>query len=285
MSKCDLNKLLSLKVLIVLIFFVGTSCYAVFCDFKNFCDNSVPVLEYHAIGEHEGWPPDLVTSKEKFNEQLEYLHANGFEILSLEEMSKRFKNQKSVRNCVVLTFDDGYLDNYTNAYPMLKQYNAKASFFIVQSMIGKEGYMGHDEIAALVDSGMDLGSHTIYHPVLTDIDPKYLPWEIGTSASRLRKEFPKSPVILLSYPNGSYNDEIIDKAVEYGYQYGVTGKNGAVTEEIISNEPFELGRSIVKGDMEIDDYERLITKSYVFGYLYSKGIDLYFLKEKCLLIF
>lgn len=149
-----------------------------------------------------------------------------------------------------------------NIMPMLR-------FFIVQSKIGKPNYMGHNEITELIRAGNDLASHTINHNILTDIDPKYFAWELSSSKFFLKKEFDMYYVHLLSYPNGKYDEKVIAAAQKYGYNYAVTGKNGAVDKNWVENYPMEIGRVIIKGDMTESEFESKLERSYLLGYLKS----------------
>ena len=85
-------------------------------------------LEYHSVGGSDEWPAEVIIKTEVFEKQLQCLHNNGYRMLSMEQMIDGFKNGKDMGKAVVLTFDDGYMDNYTNVFPLLKKYNANASF-------------------------------------------------------------------------------------------------------------------------------------------------------------
>jgi len=81
-----------------------------------------PILMYHSIDEHEN-TTKLSLSPEGFSRQMEFLYKHKYNVISLEEFATYLRDKKMVpRNTAVLTFDDGHLDNYTNAYPILKKY-------------------------------------------------------------------------------------------------------------------------------------------------------------------
>ena len=71
---------------------------------------------------------------------MQYLHDNGYKMVSVKKIAEMFANGESTEKTIVMTFDDGYLDNYTNVLPLLKKYNATATFFVVHSKIGHYGY-------------------------------------------------------------------------------------------------------------------------------------------------
>ncbi len=259
-----------LKILLAVLIIAAAAAYKPLHDgYLAYRQNAVPVLEYHSVGGSRDWPAEVIIGTDAFEKQLAYLQANGYRMLSMEQMIAGFKNNEDMGKCVVLTFDDGYMDNYTNVFPLLQKYNANASFFIVQSKIGKPNYMGHDEITALIKAGNDLGSHTINHNILTDIDPKYFAWELSSSKFFLKKEFDMYYVQLLSYPNGEYDSDVIAAAQKYGYNYAVTDKNGAVDKNWVTNHPMEIGRVIIKGDMTDEEFKSKLERSYLLGYLKS----------------
>ncbi len=256
-------------VLLVLVVAVAAAAKPFYDGYSEYRKNAVPVLEYHSVGGSDEWPAEVIIKTEVFEKQLQYLHNNGYSMLSMEQMIDGFKNGKDMGKAVVLTFDDGYMDNYTNVFPLLKKYSANASFFIVQSKIGEPNYMGHNEITELIHAGNDLASHTINHNILTDIDPKYFAWELSSSKFFLKKEFDMYYVHLLSYPNGKYDEKVIAAAQQYGSNFPVPGKNGAVDKNWVENHPMEIGRVIIKGDMTESEFESKLERSYLLGYLKS----------------
>ena len=215
---------------ISIIVLLALTAFYVRYDYQQYCKEAVPILEYHGIGSADGWMKELFVSKETFETHLQYLHDNGYKMVSVKNMAKMFANGESTEKTIVMTFDDGYLDNYTNVLPLLKKYNATATFFVVHSKIGHYRYMTHDQIQSLIDNGMEIGSHTINHQILTDIDPQYLSWELATSRYFLKKDYNGYVVRSLSYPNGMYNSKILAAVKEYGYYWAVTWKARTVSK-------------------------------------------------------
>ena len=230
---------------ISIIVLLALTAFYVRYDYQQYCKEAVPILEYHGIGSADGWMKELFVSKETFETHLQYLHDNGYKIVSLKKMAEMFANGESTEKTIAMTFDDGYLDNYTNVLPLLKKYNATATFFVVHSKIGHYRYMTHDQIQSLIDNGMELGSHTINHQILTDIDPQYLSWEL---------------------------------AKEYGYYWAVTGNAGTVSKKNIEQKPLELGRIYID-DSNINTFKERLRYSYWVGYLKERGINIHFFKS------
>jgi len=137
----------------------------------------------------------------------------------------------------VLTFDDGYEDFFTNAYPILRRYRFTATVFLVTDFIGGrskwEGEKGSpmltwEEIRVLHENGISFGTHTCAHNRLTRLSNKQLNHELITSKALLEAEL-GTEISLLAYPYGESNGEIQKIAMALGYRAacGVnTGRNG-----------------------------------------------------------
>lgn len=232
------------------------------------------VLEYHSISKQD-WGPSLVVYPEVFEKHLQYLQNNGYKMVTVEELGQRLRQGQSVDHYVALSFDDGYKDNYTTALPLLQKYNAKATFLVITNRIGKDIYMNEAEINKMLDAGMEIGSHTCSHNILTDIDPKYLTWEIGSSQFIIEQRFPKAKVRTLAYPNGSYNDAIIDKLKEYGYNQALTGHTGSNDAKLYKSEPMKMNRIIIMDDGKGSEaFKGLLKRGFRRSLFLEWGIDL-----------
>ncbi len=273
------KKNIALIALVIVLLAAGTIFYASY-DYQKYCREAVPILEYHGIGDAGGWSKSLFVSTETFEKHLQYLHDNGYRMVSVKEMGEAFAEGKSTTKMVVLTFDDGYLDNYTNVLPLLKKYGATATFFIVHSKIGHYRYMKYDQIKALIDNGMEIGSHTINHQILTDIKPEYLSWELATSRYFFKKDFNGYVVRSLSYPNGKYNSEIMADSEKYGYYWAVTGNAGTVSKKTIEQTPLALGRIYVNDEDDgVQTFVERLRYSYWVGYIKERGINIHFFRN------
>ena len=246
-------------------------------EYAAYRKTGAPILMYHAICTSEGkehWPQSLILKPKLFEEQMKYLHDAGYKVVSVKELAEKLESGASVDKYVGLTFDDGYIDNYTTALPIMKKYDATGTFFIVFADIGKKDKMGDKEILDLVADGMELGSHTINHAPLTKIEPKYLVWEISVSKYFMKKRFDSYIVRTLSYPNGGYNDEVIATAKKYGYYRAVTGHVGLNTPFGYKKSPMEMYRVNVMDDGKgLEGFKNKLEQAYFFGFLKTKGID------------
>lgn len=195
---------------------------------------AVPVLMYHSISFEKN--NDLRVPKEKFENQMKYLKENGFNTITISELYDVVNNRKPVPpKPIVITFDDGYVDNYTDAYPILMKYGFKGTVFVITDIIGKGGYINASQIQEMYDNGMDFESHTVYHEELD-----LLPYDKQLNTLKRSKEYLETAlnkkVMSVAYPFGKYNSNTIKAAKEAGYmlafttQYGFSRKsNGMFT--------------------------------------------------------
>jgi len=246
-------------------------------EYKDYCKTGAPVLMYHGVAPEllEGWPRSLVVPSKEFKAQLQYLHDQGYKIVSVEELAKRLEQGQSVDKYVALSFDDGYKNNLTEAIPIMQQYQAKGSFFVINRCIGKPDYMDEEDIKKVIAAGMELGSHTYNHTPLADIPEKYYVWETDTARFWLKKKFDGYIVRTLAYPNGSYNAKVIAAAKKYGFYRALTGHIGLNTAETFKKAPMEMYRVTVTDDGKgLEGFKKRLEQAYLFGFLQTKGINI-----------
>lgn len=171
----------------------------------------------------------------------------GAELYSVP-MEKFREQMKIFSPCI--TFDDGLVDNYTNAYPILKELGLKAYFFIIVSKVGTSGYMSWEQIRELKDAGMSIGSHGMTHKLLTELEDKELSDEIKESKMILEKNLGQR-IDYFSIPFGSYNAKIIEKIKEVGYK-------AVFTSNSRDNDKFRLGRIAVKSSWSSEYFARVV---------------------------
>lgn len=177
----------------------------------------VPILMYHYLSEP---PPDadiyrtdLSVSPTAFREQLTYLRDNDFTTIDLYDLSLALANQATLpTKPVILTFDDGYRDNYENAYPILREFGMKGTFFIITDIVNSwhEGYMTWPMIEEMAANGMRMEIHTRSHPDLSaDRERDFVVDEIAGAQQTLAEHIGYSPRFL-SYPGGFYDDQTLE---------------------------------------------------------------------------
>lgn len=184
--------------------------------------SKVPILVYHGVGPfYPGASKHLKTfgvEPEMFERQMEYLKSQGYSTISFEQLNNRLlNNAKLPAKPVILTFDDGWENQYIYALPLLKKYNFAATFFVPVAIIGTPHYLNWQELREMQSAGMVIGSHTETHPFLDDVSDEKLKKELAKSKSMLESNLQKS-IDVTAYPYGRYNDKVLQAAKDAGYK-------------------------------------------------------------------
>jgi peptidoglycan/xylan/chitin deacetylase (PgdA/CDA1 family) len=205
---------------------------------------------YHHIADS---PPDagpirqdLSVSPQAFEAQLRYLVGAGYQPITLRDLIYHLALGVSLpEKPVILTFDDGYEDNYTNAYPLLKKYGFVGTFFIVTEPVDKKraGYMSWAQIEIMSTNGMEIGSHSYTHPDLRDKSVDYIIWQALGSKEAIEARI-QQPVRFFSYPSGRYDEQVVNVLHSANFWGAVTIETGTDQSSLW---PFELRRIRVQG--------------------------------------
>jgi len=169
----------------------------------------VPIM-YHLIMEdpYSKWDTLFVRPGE-FDAHLSKMADEGYDFVFADEY--KIHDGKSV----ALTFDDGYLDNYTTAFPLLEKYNAKATIFIIEDKIGTDGYLSEEQIKEMADSGrVHFGCHTKTHSEIPSLKEDTLRKEIVSCKERI-EEITGKPCNAFAYPGGKYSKESVSVIEDY----------------------------------------------------------------------
>ena len=184
----------------------------------------IPVLVYHRVG----YTTDNFTvTPERFATDLQTLQLWGYSTISLEQLQK-FLDEPDFElpdKPILITFDDGYKDNFDNAYPVLKQHGMVATFFIITDMLWSVERLNPQHIVEMAQGGMSFGSHTVSHKRLGDLTTEEIQDELVNSKATLESVLGKA-VNGIAYPQGSYNDNVIAIAQNVGYVTGFTVREG-----------------------------------------------------------
>ncbi len=155
----------------------------------------------------------LTVTPEEFDAQLAWLKRRHCRLLTVERMLSDVR-RAAVRPpvCdVALTFDDGYEDAITFAFPALRRYHDAASFYIITGKIGAQGHLSAAQIRALRAAGMEIGAHTVHHYDLTTLTRDRGAREISGSRTAL-EHWLGSPVLSFAYPSGRFNATVVAEA-------------------------------------------------------------------------
>lgn len=212
-------------------------------------NRQIPVLAYHRVGYTRD---SLTVSPERLKADFRMLQQEGYCTISLEQ----FQNFQDDRNIdmpdkpILITFDDGYLDNYQNAYPILKKYGMIATFFIIADMLWTDDRLNPERILEMAQGGMSFGSHTVTHRALGQLTWDEIKDELINSKAVLESVLGRT-VTAVAYPRGSYNKNVMMIADNVGYKTGFTVREGICTK---SSPNFELRRiPVFKYDGDIAD--------------------------------
>lgn len=188
----------------------------------------VVVLNYHKI---DNMNISLSVLPKDFEAQMAYLKENDFHAITPEELYSALSgNTELPENPVLITFDDGYEDNYVNAYPILKKYGFKGTIFVITSFLDKnmKNYITWDQAAEMDASGIiSIQSHTVTHRSMTELSDDQLRRELVDSKEAIETHLHKK-VNFIAYPTGTYNLHIAQLVKESGYEGAFTIKYGNV---------------------------------------------------------
>ena len=195
------------------------------------CTN-IKVLMYHHIQPldiaKKSNQQNLTVTPDIFKKQMEYLKTKGYTPVFPKVLSDFFDNNISLpKKPVILTFDDAYEDNYSNAFPILQEYGFKATIFVPTGLVTVSDYLNWDEIKSMSNSGLIyFGNHTWSHQNSATTLQK-LDMEIGTANSQLSEKSLNSDKVF-AYPFGSsskFAEEILSK---YNYKLAFTTVHGSI---------------------------------------------------------
>ena len=197
---------------------------------------SIPILMYHHVADEQSW---LYVRKDYFSNQMDYLVQKGYTPVTLPEVVESLQTGKSLpQKPIVLTFDDGYLDFYENAYPILKSHNFKATIFVISQHVGGSAYLSWAQLQEMVSSGLvTAGDHTLSHPSLPPLTEEKLKDQI-ISAKNIIEQNLGGTVNVFAYPYGGANGQAEKILREAGFLAAVTSSRGLSCAKL----PYELPR-------------------------------------------
>lgn len=215
----------------------------------NFAELEIPVLMYHHIRQiNENLSPmavSLSVDPKKFEAQLDYIQSLGYTTTNFRKLKAGDLPEKPI----ILTFDDGYENFYTYAFPALKKRHMTAVTYIITKQIDTGTYMSLRQILELQDYGIEIGSHTLHHYDLSTLSDKDQALEILDS-KRILENLLEQPVVSFCYPYGKYNKTSKDLIEKAGYEFAVT-VNGGVSK---FSHLLDLERLRVNYDTNIQKY-------------------------------
>lgn len=217
----------------------------------------IPILMYHHIADLPLDATELQTtwtvSPKNFDAQMQYLARNGFRTISMAQLVAHLKHRQPLpAKPIIVSFDDGWQEQYATAFPILTKYGLSGTFFVYTRPLDHTEFMTWAQVRELVAAGMDVQSHSITHPHLRTLAPDAAFKEIAESKAILEQRLGKS-VVAFCYPFGEYNNAIIEMVKRAGYESAVTLASGYRQR---ADELYTLRRIRVSYRDTLDDFAR-----------------------------
>ena len=217
---------------------------------------------YHYISEPppdaDAYRRDLSVSPANFEAQLAWLRSQGYQSISLSDLAYHLALGWPLPDKpVIITFDDGYQDTYTNAFPLLKKYGYAGTFFLVTYPIDFDdpAYLTWDMVKEMQRAGMDFQPHGYRHYDLSGQDVDFLVFEIVAAKEAIEART-GTTTRFFSYPSGSY-DELTVAVLKSAYFWGAVGTAQGATHD--SDNLFELSRIRIRGRYTLGDLAELMS--------------------------
>ena len=222
---------------------------------------NVPVLMYHYISEipedADVYRRELTVTPPLFEAQMRHLSEQGYHSVTLADVYETLSSGKPLPdNPIVLTFDDGYRDAYTEAMPILQQYGFIGEFFVLATPAHYESprYLSWDQVRQMADAGMSIQPHGRDHKDLTQREYDFLVYQI-LGAKEAVESHTDRPVTFFCYPSGRHDEDARAVVASAGYLGAVTTVWG--TELRLDNR-YEWPRIRIKGNWSIELFAQIL---------------------------
>lgn len=216
----------------------------------------IPVLYYHSVTEPA--TNEVIITPEKLKAELTYIKNQGYITLTMKDLKNYLLNHSLIpEKSILITFDDGYMDNYYNAFPILKELNMNATIFCITSNLDGNYYLSKEAIKEMSTYGIDIESHTINHPHLNKLTYEDQLKELTESKKTLESITGKE-VTSIAYPFGDYNEDSIKAAKNSGYTFGFTTNRGLADKD---DNFFKLDRIYISSTYDMDTFKDVLTKT------------------------
>ena len=219
-------------------------------------NRGIPVLYYHSV--HPDSTNEVIITPELLKEHLSYLKDENYISLTMNDVRNYLVHNEPIpEKSILITFDDGYMDNYYNAFPILKDLNLKATIFCTTSALDGKYYLSEDAIREMSDYGIDIQSHTVYHPNLDKLTYADQLIEMINSKKTLERIINKE-IYAIAYPFGDFNDDTIKAAKEAGYTLGFTTNRGLSDRE---DNLLKLDRIYVSSNYDLNTFKAVLNET------------------------
>lgn len=220
---------------------------------------SIPVLNYHSVTLDPG--NVVVISPAKLEAQMKYLHDHGYTPISLDTFINLIEKKNGIvapDKPVLLTFDDGYVDNVEEAMPILAKYNFPATLFMSPGMVEDPSYLNWEGVKQLQQAGWDIQPHGMTHPHLAKLSAEEQAYQI-TEARKLIEEQLGTQADVFCFPYGEYNQTTLKLLKEHGFRYAFTIEQGYTTNQ---QSPYLLKRLFINGEESLKAFINKLHKAH-----------------------
>ena len=235
----------------------------------------IPVIMYHRVinnPENEGVYGTYIY-EDMFKKHLQYLKDKNYTVITFKDLDKigwRNRFEKG-RKYIILTFDDGYKDNYDLAFPILKEFNFKATIFLMGSSTYNEwdvkaggerkfSLMSVEMIKEMQDYGIEFGAHTFNHPKINTLSNEEIEHQIVDVKKPLEEKIGKE-IITFAYPYGILNDYAKEMAKKAGYTFALATDSGSVC---LSDDLYQIRRIAIFPNTNLFSFKRKVAGNYNF---------------------
>lgn len=217
------------------------------------------VLMYHSVGRNNLF---FNVQPQDFIKQMNYLKKKRFKVVSLKQLVEWIEKKQPIpKKTIILTFDDGYQDNYFNVWPILKKNNFPATIFLVPDLINRRigdsknivlDMLNWLEIREMHQSGLiDFQPHSLTHRVLNQIDLEQAEEEIKKSKEIIEEQLNKV-CCFFAYPRGDFDEKVVNVLKKFGLTAGLTLRHGFVDERV---DLFKLPRQSINSETDMVQFK------------------------------
>jgi len=227
----------------------------------------LPILMYHYIRKPPSIRADplgfkLSVSVADFQTQMDWLHGHGYHPVNFNHVRDYFNGVRPLpARPIVMTFDDGYQDLYTTAFPILQAHGFTAVAYIVSGFVDQPLYVTHAQVLEMDHAGIEIASHTVHHSDLARMGFGSVVSEVSQSKRQLEQLVGHS-VLDFAYPSGQFNMQTVEAVRQAGYSTAVTTDRESTTHSVADR--FTWGRVRVGGGESLLDFATKLGPSMPF---------------------
>jgi peptidoglycan/xylan/chitin deacetylase (PgdA/CDA1 family) len=199
----------------------------------------------------------LSVAPNRFRQQMQYLAENGYHAIDFYALSLAISNKQELPpKPVIISIDDGYRDNYENAFPVLREFGLTATILLATEFIdqGNEAYLSWAMVEEMAEAGIRFEPHSKSHPDLRDRDRDFLIYQILGSQETIAAHIGYAPRYF-AYPSGRYDDAVIQVLRDLNFWGAVTTYSGKWHGY---NDRFEWTRLRVRNNTPLPEFIDLV---------------------------